>query len=178
MCTMSNKGRTLKEKKMLNRVAVLGRLVKDPELRKAANGETSFATFSLAVDNTAKNADGTRGTLFIDCRVFGSQAENLVKHTHKGSKVVVDGSINQRDFIRQDGTKGKAIEIYVDSVTFLDPKPTQEEEDSDGPYDSAGSLDGEKYVDKDGKEQTLKAVPPQPKFDPMTGKPLTPKAKK
>ena len=112
---------------MLNRVVVLGRLTKDPELRKT-NSDISFATFSLAVDNTAKNADGTRGTLFIDCRVFGSQAENLAKYTCKGSKVAVDGSLNQRDFIRGDGTKGKAIEIYVDSVTFLDPKPEEPKE--------------------------------------------------
>ena len=124
---MSNKGRTLKEKKMLNRVVVLGRLVKDPELRKT-NSDMSFATFSLAVDNTIKEADGTRGTLFIDCRIFGSQAESLVKFTKKGSKVAVDGSINQRNFIRQNGEKGKSIEIYADSVTFLDPKPEADEE--------------------------------------------------
>ena len=164
---MSNKGRTLKEKKMLNRVAVLGRLTKDPELRKT-NSDVSFATFSLAVDNTAKEVDGTRGTLFLDCRIFGAQAESLAKYTRKGSKVVVDGSLNQRNFSRRDGTKGKAIELYADSVTFLDPKPEEPQEpdvseipeDYDGPYDSAGSLDGEKYVDEDGKEQTLKAVPP------------------
>lgn len=106
---------------MLNRVVVLGRLTKDPELRKSAS-DVSFATFSVAVDNTAKEADGTRGTLFIDCRVFGVQAESLAKNTRKGSKIAVDGSLNQRNFIRQDGTKGKAIEIYADSVTFLDPK--------------------------------------------------------
>ena len=113
---------------MLNRVAVLGRLVKDPELRKSADGATSFATFSLAVDNTAKEADGTRGTLFLDCRVFGAQAESVAKYTSKGSKVVVDGSLNQRNFLRKDGTQGKAIEIYVDSVTFLDPKPEEPKE--------------------------------------------------
>lgn len=162
---------------MLNRVVVLGRLTKDPELRKT-NGDVSFATFSLAVDNPVKEADGTRGTLFIDCRIFGTQAESLVKYTRKGSKVAADGSLNQRNYVRQDGTKGKAIEIIVDSVTFLDPKPEANEEDDDGPYDSTGSLDGEKYVDEDGKEHELKAVPPQPKFDPMTGKPLTPKGKK
>ena len=166
---------------MLNRVVVLGRLTKDPELRKT-NGDVSFATFSLAVDNTIKEADGTRGTLFIDCRIFGSQAESLVKYTRKGSKVAVDGSINQRNFVRQDGTKGEAIEIYADSVTFLDPKPAAEDEaedeDYDGPYESNGSLDGEEYVDENGEKQKLEAVPPQPKFDPMTGKPLTPKGKK
>lgn len=173
---------------MLNRVAVLGRLTKDPELRKT-NSDVSFATFSLAVDNPVKEADGTRGTLFIDCRIFGNQAESLVKYTRKGSKVAADGSINQRNFIRQDGTKGKVIEIIVDSVTFLDPKPEEPQEpddseipeDYDGPYDSTGSLDGEEYVDGKGQKQKLRAVPPtEPvaKFDPMTGKPLTPKGKK
>ena len=162
MCTMSNKGRTLKEKKMLNRVVVLGRLTKDPELRKT-NSDVSFATFSVAVDNTAKEADGTRGTLFIDCRIFGSQAESLVKNTRKGAKIAVDGSINQRNFFRNDGTKGKAIEIYVDSVTFLDPKPEEPKE-------------------PDTAELPEEALPIEneeaPKFDPYTGKPLTKPSKK
>ena len=147
---------------MLNRVAVLGRLVKDPELRKSANSDTSFATFSLAVDNTAKNADGTRGTFFIDCRVFGSQAENLVKYTRKGSKVVVDGSVNQRDFMRRDGTKGKAIEIYVDSVTFLDSKPEPNEEakepnDEDLPDDDLPFWGEEAKPQKKSTPKPLKA---------------------
>ena len=115
---------------MLNRVCLLGRLVSDPELRKS-NSNVSFATFTIAVDNTLKEADGTRGTAFLDCRVFGTQAENLVKFTRKGSKIAVDGSLNQRNFIRQDGTKGKSIEISVDSVTFLDPKPVSEEQEAE-----------------------------------------------
>ena len=110
---------------MVNRVVLVGRLVKDPELRKT-NSDISFATFTLAVDNRVREADGTRGTIFIDCRVFRDQAENLVKATRKGSKIAVDGSLNQRNFERRDGTKGKAIEIVVDSVTFLDPNPNRE----------------------------------------------------
>ena len=110
---------------MVNRVVLVGRLVKDPELRKT-NSDISFATFTLAVDNRIREADGTRGTIFIDCRVFRDQAENLVKCTRKGSKVAVDGSLNQRNFERRDGTKGKVIEIVVDSVTFLDPNPNRE----------------------------------------------------
>ena len=106
---------------MVNRVVLVGRLVKDPELRKT-NSDVSFATFTLAVDNRIREQDGTRGTIFIDCRVFREQAENLVKFTRKGSMVAVDGSLNQRNFERRDGTKGKAIEIIVDSVTFLEPK--------------------------------------------------------
>ena len=111
---------------MVNRVVLVGRLVKDPELRKT-NSDISFATFTLAVDNRVKEADGTRGTIFIDCRVFRDQADSLVKNTRKGSKIAVDGSLNQRNFERRDGTKGKAIEIVVDSVTFLDPNPNREQ---------------------------------------------------
>ena len=110
---------------MVNRVVLVGRLVKDPELRKTSS-DLSFATFTLAVDNRIREQDGTRGTIFIDCRVFRDQAENLVKSTRKGSKVAVDGSLNQRNFERRDGTKGKVIEIVVDSVTFLDPPPNSE----------------------------------------------------
>ena len=111
---------------MVNRVVLVGRLVKDPELRKT-NSDISFATFTLAVDNRVKETDGTRGTIFIDCRVFRDQADSLVKNTRKGSKVAVDGSLNQRNCERRDGTKGKVIEIVVDSVTFLDPNPNREQ---------------------------------------------------
>ena len=111
---------------MVNRVVLVGRLVKDPELRKT-NSDISFATFTLAVDNRMRDADGNRGTIFIDCRVFRDQADSLVKNTRKGSKVAVDGSLNQRNFERRDGTKGKVIEIVVDSVTFLDPNPNREQ---------------------------------------------------
>ena len=110
---------------MVNRVVLVGRLVKDPELRKT-NSDISVATFTIAVDNAVKEQDGTRGSLFLDCRVYRDQADNMVKFTRKGSKVAVDGSLNQRNFVRQDGSKGKVIEVYVDSVTFLDPNPNKE----------------------------------------------------
>ena len=110
---------------MVNRVVLVGRLVKDPELRKTAS-DISVATFTIAVDNAVKEQDGTRGSLFLDCRVYRDQADNMAKYTRKGSKVAVDGSLNQRNFVRQDGSKGKVIEVYVDSVTFLDPNPNKE----------------------------------------------------
>ena len=140
---------------MLNRVCLIGRLVSDPELRKS-NSDISFATFTIAVDNAAKEADGTRGTCFLDGRVFGTQADNLVKYTRKGDRVAVDGSLNQRNFIRQDGSKGKSIEVIVDSVTFLEAKK------------------------EEGQEEPTEQEPkpePQPKYDPMTGKPLKPSKK-
>jgi len=106
---------------MVNRVVLVGRLTRDPELRKTPTG-ISVASFTLAVDNKAKNADGSRGTCFLDCSVFREQGENLVKFCRKGSLVGVDGSLNQRNFVRQDGTKGSKIDVLVDNVTFLEPK--------------------------------------------------------
>lgn len=161
---------------MLNRVVVMGRLTKDPELRKTAS-DISVATFSLAVDNTIKEADGTRGTLFIDGRIFGSQAESLVNYTRKGSKIAVDGSINQRNFIRQDGTKGKVIEIYAGSVTFLEPKPKSEEQEAEQAEAEIVCPDDDDLL-FDGNAVRQDTAPAPWKFDPVTGKPLTPKAKK
>ena len=139
---------------MVNRVVLVGRLVKDPELRKTAS-DISVATFTLAVDNAVKEQDGSRGSLFLDCRVYRDQADNMAKYTRKGSKVAVDGSLNQRNFVRQDGSKGKVIEVYVDSVTFLDPNPNREntafEEPKfdDVPAPSSSNLDSIDLPDDD-----------------------------
>lgn len=163
---------------MLNVIIATGRLVNDPELRKT-NSDKSICQFTLAIDNTRKEVDGTRGTCFLDCVLFNERAELVCQALRKGSKVAVHGSLNQRNFVRQDGSKGRVYEIAVNSIEFLDPKPhNQETEDYDGPFDSAGSLDGESYIAEDGQEKVLKAKQPEPQFDPYTGKPLKPKAKK
>ena len=137
---------------MLNTIILLGRLCKEPELRKVS--ETSLANFDLAVDNPFTDKDGERGTSFFSVRCFKDTAENVCKHLHKGSKVAITGAIVQRNFIRQDGSKGSAYEVIADSVEFLDPKPSQE------------------------SENVQENEQPQPKFDPMTGKPLKPTTKK
>ena len=165
---------------MLNRVCLIGRLVSDPELRKS-NSDISFATFTIAVDNATKEADETRGTCFLDGRVFGTQAENLVKYTKKGSKIAVDGSLNQRNFIRQDGTKGKSIEIVVNSVTFLDPKPVSEEQEAEQVITDADLPDDDLPFKEEETKPQEKVKPskkePQPKYAPYTGKPLKPSKK-
>ncbi len=106
---------------MINRVILVGRLTRDPELRKANSG-LPVASFSIAVDSRMKNPDGSRATTFMNCSIFGNQAENVVKFTRKGSMVGVEGSLNQRKFDRQDGTKGSVIEVIADRVAFLEPK--------------------------------------------------------
>ena len=120
---------------MINRVILVGRLTRDPELKRTNSG-MSVASFSIAVDNRMKNPDGTRGTTFMNCSIFGAQAENLAKFTRKGALVGVEGSLNQRNFQRQDGTKGSAIEVIADRVAFLEPKGNRVEEvNSDTTFD-------------------------------------------
>ena len=161
---------------MLNTIILLGRLTKEPELRKSENSENSLANFDLAVDNPFTEKDGTRGTSFFSVRCFRDIAENVCKHLHKGSKVAITGAIVQRNFIRKDGSKGSAYEIIANSVEFLDPKPEEPKEPDveDLPDDLPFKQEETKPQEK---SQPVKEEP-QPKFDPYTGKPLKPTAKK
>ena len=132
---------------MINRVVLVGRLTRDPELRRTNSG-TSICSFTVAVDNRQKNPDGTRGTSFIPCTVFQQTADNMTKFLRKGSLVGIEGRLSQRSFTRQDGTKGSAIEVICDSVQFLEPKsqngndePVSFESDLPAGNDSEKNLD-------------------------------------
>ena len=121
---------------MLNRVVLAGRLVKDPELRTANSGN-SITSFTLAVDSTQKNPDGTRGTCFIDCVAFRQSAETICKFARKGHMVGVDGKLNQRKYQRPDGSMASVIEILCDSITLLTPKGNVAGHDEIPPFDDA-----------------------------------------
>ena len=141
---------------MLNVLVLMGRITKDPTSTKS--GETTIVNFDVAVDNIRKEKDGSRGTTFLPVVCFNTIGENVVNHLHKGSKVAIRGAIQQRNFIRKDGSKGSVYEIIADSIEFLDPKP--------------------EYPQVDEDELPFEEEPAQePKFDPMTGKPLKPTKK-
>lgn len=106
---------------MINRVILVGRLTRDPELRKTNNG-TAVSSFTLAVDNRSKDANGEKTTNFIPCIVWNQQAEIVTRFMHKGSLVGVDGRINQRTYESKEGKKVSVIEIMCDSVQFLERK--------------------------------------------------------
>ena len=110
---------------MLNRIVLVVRLTRDPELRRTST-ETPVAQFTLAIDDRIKDANGNSSTTFITVVVWNSQADNVAKFCRKGSLVGVDGRIRQRSFERRDGTKGSVIEVVADSVQFLEPKGTRE----------------------------------------------------
>lgn len=107
---------------MLNRVILIGRLTRDPELRKTTSG-TAVASFSLAVDDSYKGPNGEKNTLFMNCSVFGARGENVAKFTRKGSLVAVSGRLNQRKYNRKsDNVQMTVTEVICDSVDFLDTK--------------------------------------------------------
>ena len=132
---------------MINRVILVGRLTRDPELRRTTSG-TSVCSFTVAVDNRQKNPDGTKSTSFINCTVFQQTADNMTKFLRKGSLVGVDGRLSQRSFVRQDGTKGSVIEVICDSVQFLEPKAQNAEIQSvEFESDIPAGSDAEKSVE-------------------------------
>lgn len=110
---------------MINRVVLVGRLTKDPELRKTTTG-TSVASFTIAVDNRLKDANGQYTTSFIPCVVWNQQAENCVRFIHKGSLVGIEGRLNQRTYQNKEGNNVQVIEVMCDSVQYLDPKKQDE----------------------------------------------------
>jgi single-strand DNA-binding protein len=106
---------------MINRVVLVGRLTRDPELRRTGAGN-SVCSFTVAVDNRTRNPDGTKSASFIPCVVFQQSADNMVRFLKKGALVGIEGRLNQRSYQRQDGTKANVLEVLCDSVQFLEPK--------------------------------------------------------
>ncbi len=104
---------------MLNRVALVGRLTKDPEVRYAADNQTPIAKFSIAVDRTFKR-DGQPSADFIPIVVFGKSAENCGKFIRKGRLVAVSGRLQTRSWDDQEGKRHYATEVIADEVDFLD----------------------------------------------------------
>lgn len=106
---------------MLNRIVLIGRLVKDPELRYSTSGK-AVATFTLAVDRPFKNAQGERETDFINIVVWGAQAENSANYLAKGKMAAVDGRLQIRSYDGQDGQRRWVTEVVAQDVRFLSPK--------------------------------------------------------
>jgi single-strand DNA-binding protein len=125
---------------MINRIILVGRLTKDPELRKT-NNDTAVASFTLAVDNRTKDQDGNRTTTFVTVVVWNQQAENVSKFLRKGALVGVDGRLVQRNFERRDGSKGSVLEVVADSVQFLEPKGERTNEQVNEIKDESRNLD-------------------------------------
>ncbi|EHY0437791.1 single-stranded DNA-binding protein [Listeria monocytogenes] len=106
---------------MMNRVVLVGRLTKDPDLRYTPAG-AAVATFTLAVNRPFKNAQGEQEADFINCVVWRKPAENVANFLKKGSMAGVDGRIQTRNYEDNDGKRVFVTEVVAESVQFLDPK--------------------------------------------------------
>lgn len=118
---------------MLNRVVLIGRLTKDPELRYTPIG-VAVANFTLAVERSFKNAQGERETDFIPCVIYRQLAEITCNYLAKGKLAAVDGRIQIRSFAGQDGQKRWVTEIIAEDVRFLSPKESRNEIIGEPPF--------------------------------------------
>lgn len=104
---------------MLNRIILIGRLTRDPELRYTPQG-VPVASFSLAVDRPFTNQSGQRETDFIDCVAWRKLGETVSNHLSKGRLAAVEGRLQIRSYEAQDGSKRRVAEVIADNVRFLD----------------------------------------------------------
>ena len=107
---------------MLNHITIMGRLTRDPELRRTKSG-TAVASFALAVDRDFGQKDGgEKETDFIDCVAWKSTAEFVSKYFTKGRMAVVSGRLQIRGWTDQNGNKRRTAEVVAESVYFGDSK--------------------------------------------------------
>lgn len=110
----------------MNRVVLVGRIVRDPELRRTTSG-ASVTSFTIAVDNPSRGNGQEKSASFIPCTCWNKTAENVAKYCTKGSMVGVDGRLNQRSYDDKNGTKRSVVEVVAESVQFLSAKGTNGE---------------------------------------------------
>ncbi|MEA0563296.1 single-stranded DNA-binding protein [Lysinibacillus irui] len=106
---------------MINRVVLVGRLTKDPELRYTPNGIAS-CRFQVAVNRTFQNQQGEREADFISCVAWRKQAENLANYIRKGGLIGLEGRIQTGSYEGQDGKRVYTTDVVADSIQFLDPR--------------------------------------------------------
>ena len=121
---------------MLNHITIMGRLTRDPELRRTGSG-VAVASFTVAVDRDfGKNENGEKETDFIDCVAWRQTGEFVSKYFTKGSMAVVSGRLQIRGWTDKDGNKRRTAEVVADNVYFGDSKR------SDGGSAPAGGFGG------------------------------------
>lgn len=142
---------------MLNHIVIMGRLTRDPELRRTGSG-LAVAGFTLAVDRDFANKDsGERETDFIDCVAWRSTGEFVSKYFSKGSMAVVSGRLQIRPWEDKNGNKHRTAEIVADNVYFggskrSDQQPTGATGDSQSYHSPTPQTAGFEELDGDDEQ--------------------------
>lgn len=114
---------------MLNKVIIMGRLTRDPELRRTQGG-TAVTSFTMAVDRDFKSQSGEKETDFIDVVAWRNTGEFAAKYLAKGRMAAVEGRIQVRDWQDKDGNRRKSVEVVADNVYFADSKRDSKPQES------------------------------------------------
>ena len=119
---------------MLNHITVMGRLTRDPELRRTASG-VAVASFTVAVDRDFSGKEGgEKETDFIDCVAWRQTGEFVSKYFTKGRMAVVSGRLQLRGWTDKDGNKRRSAEVVADNVYFGDSKNSNTESNPAGSF--------------------------------------------
>ena len=109
----------------MNKIILLGRLVKDPELRYAENSDNTYTKFTIAVQRNFRLPDGIIEADFIPIRVWGKKAEAVVKYMKKGSLITLSGRLRAGSYDDKDGNRKYTVEVVAEDVKFLENKKTE-----------------------------------------------------
>jgi len=123
----------------MNKVVLIGRLTKDPELRFAAGSGNAVSRFSVAVTRQFKKEE----TDFINCVAFGKTAETISQYLTKGSQIALSGSIRTGSYDAQDGSKRYTTDVNVDSFEFIGSKGQQNQDNK--PKSNQNLPQGDQY---------------------------------
>ncbi len=125
----------------MNRVVLMGRLTKDPEVRYSqGDSSMAIARYTLAVDRRRgrANQNDQQTADFISCVAFGKSGEFAERYLHKGTKICVSGRIQTGSYTRQDGTKVYTTEVVVEDQEFAESKSAQSSGSDYGSYGAGG----------------------------------------
>lgn len=159
---------------MLNRIVLIGRLVRDPESSYTGGG-IPVARFTIAVDRYTKNAEtGLKETDFIDCVAWRQRADFVTSYVKKGRLVAVEGRLQIRQWEAQDGSRRRTAEVQVDSIEPLD-RPRDTEEAAPLAHADDPGPDAPAHVQAQPRPKPAAATPGDPaqlegdEYDPFEG---------
>ncbi len=139
----------------MNKVMLMGRLTRDPEIRYSQGAsQTAVGRFSIAVDRRFKR-EGQPEADFFNCTTFGRNSEFVEKYLHQGIKIVVIGSIQNDNYTNKNGEKVYSVQVIVDEIEFAESKSASQSYNNGGgaPAPSAASGDGFVNIDSGIEEE-------------------------
>lgn len=136
----------------MNKVILMGRLTRDPEIRYSSGtqNDMAIARFAVAVDRRTKNRDGTRETDFLNCTAFGKLAEFADKYLMQGTKILLTGRIQNNNYTNREGQKVYTLQIIAEEIEFAESKGAAENRSAGstpGPAPATPSSVGDGFMD-------------------------------